>query len=354
MSLSSAAVRRAMQVIDRVGLDIPIYEIEHALRDILEEKSNPVQIGAFLTAMRLTRVEQRPEVLMSTVNIIRSYSIPIEGISSMQPKFVDIVGTGGDGHNTFNVSTASAIIAAGAGLHICKHGNKASTSSSGSADLLMSFGCDLLNVTAKNLISIADESKFSFLFAPQCHPRLKVVAPVRKEIGVPSIFNLVGPLLNPVPTYARIIGVSHPTLGPTFAQALLLLGADRSLVVCGEEGLDEISPAGPTHAWLVKDGQITQMILTPESFHLPYHPLSSVASGTPSANAVLLQRLLSNLLPKNHPILDYVLMNTAMLLHVAGLADSLYHGVILAQESIASRSALTELERFASATRIFQ
>ncbi|WBW74319.1 phosphoribosylanthranilate transferase Trp4 [Schizosaccharomyces osmophilus] len=354
MSLSSAAVRRAMQVMDRTGQEIPVNEIESALHDILQEKSNPVQIGAFLTAMRLTRVEQRPEVLMSTVNVIRSYSIPVEGISSIQPKFIDIVGTGGDGHNTFNVSTASAIIAAGAGAHVCKHGNKASTSSSGSADLLMSFGCDLLNVTAKNLIAITDESKFSFLFAPQCHPRLKVVAPVRKEIGVPSIFNLVGPLLNPVPTYARIIGVSHPSLVPTFARALLLLGADRSFVVCGEEGLDEISPAGPTHAWLVKDGQITQMILTPESFHLPRHPLSSVASGTPSANAVLLEKMLSNMLPKNHPVLDYVLINTAMLLHVAGLAESLHDGVLLAQESIASHAALRELERFASATQNFE
>ncbi|CAA19028.1 Anthranilate phosphoribosyltransferase [Schizosaccharomyces pombe] len=341
-------VRLAIHDLDKVGPAIPLENYEAALRAILTGKASPVETASFLASLHLTKAEEVPDILMQTVQILKSYSTPIANIEMVSPRFVDIVGTGGDGHNTFNVSTASAIVAAGAGLWVCKHGNKASTSASGSADLLMSFGCDLLNVTPKNIVSITEQCKFSFLFAPMCHPTLKNVAPIRKQLGLPTIFNLVGPLLNPIPTYARIIGVSKLSLGEVVAKTLLKLGAGRSLVVCGEEGLDEISPAGPTHTWLVRDGTITHEVYTPESFHLQSHPLSSVASGTPSANAILLEELLSNMLHANHPILDYVLMNTAALLHVAGMAESLREGVKIAQQSISSGAALRELSNFST------
>ncbi|EEB08039.1 phosphoribosylanthranilate transferase Trp4 [Schizosaccharomyces japonicus yFS275] len=353
MSVINPEIKKAMKSIDSCGIETPVDVLVNALRCVLEGKTTEAESAAFLVALRLSRLEDRPQVLMEFIKLVKSYALSIEGMDQSSYKYVDIVGTGGDGQNTFNVSTTAAIVAAGAGLHVCKHGNKASTSSSGSADLLMSFGCALQNVTPKTLCKISDSTRFMFLFAPYCHPSMKYVANVRRLIGVPTVFNLMGPLLNPVPTFARIIGVSRPSLGMVFAEALQLLGADNSMVVCGAEGLDEISPAGLSYAWIVKDGVIRQEKLTPEQFGLPVHPLSSVASGTPDENAALLKQLLTNQLPESHPVLDYVLLNASALLTLAGVATDYVHGVEVARESIRSGKALQELTAFAETSQKF-
>lgn len=205
---------------------------------------------------------------------------------------MDIVGTGGDGHNTFNVSTTSAILASSY-LRIAKHGNKASTSASGSADILMALGAKLEQVTPDKVArhfttsaTNAEEEKFAFLYAPVYHPSMRYVAPIRRSLGFRTVFNLLGPLVNPVDyslvggLEARIIGVSKASHGPIFAETLRILGAKKAAVVCGREGLDEISCEGETDLWLLKNGEIKHLVLHPtKSFGLATHTLASVAGG---------------------------------------------------------------------------
>ena len=268
----------------------------------------------------------------------------------------DIVGTGGDGHSTFNVSTTASILASSL-LLLSKHGNRASSSTSGSADLLQSIalkGPIIEAVTAATLPAIYSRTKYAFLFAPNFHPGMRHVAPIRKELGFRTIFNLLGPLANPVEGMleARVVGVAHRALGPVFAEALRLSGATTALVVCGAEDLDEISCAGPTHCWRLveranpafrgsgneQDDEYTTsdeeapprrivaieaFELRPEDFGLPEHALAEVLPGKmPRENAETLMRLLRRELPREDPVVHFVLMNAAALFVVAGVCDA--------------------------------
>lgn len=263
----------------------------------------------------------------------------------------DIVGTGGDGHSTFNVSTASSILASSL-LLLSKHGNRASTSTSGSADLLQSIpprSPKLEAINSKTLPLMYQRSNYAFLFAPIFHPGMRHVAPIRKELGankIRTIFNILGPLVNPVSAdiEARIVGVAEKGLGPVFAEALMLNGATKGMVVCGAESLDEISCAGKTYCWRLtnepisgrsledaEDGSMDkhyeaaheEFELEPLDFGLSAHPLSDVAGGkSPQENAEILLKLLENKLPKDDPILDFVLINTAALFAISGICNA--------------------------------
>ena len=329
------------------------------LRHIFMGTSSDVQTSAFLTALRMRGLDHQPEFIAAAVSTILEFSDVIPA-SSLSPKgFIDIVGTGGDGQNTFNVSTSAAIVAAGMGLNVCKHGGKASTSSSGSGDLLKSLGVDLSVVNKDTTPTIVSESNFCFLFAPSFHRGMAKVAPIRSKIGIPTIFNILGPLLNPMPIRARILGVFSEELGDSYAKAAAELAKksevhEKTMVVYGEIGLDEISPFGRTKCWMIdRSGEITKTSISPADFGLPEHSLIHVKSGTPEQNAEILLHILRQDnsdyrvdAKYNIPLVDYILMNAAALAVVADLCETWAEGVDLARTAIASGAAYQALDNF--------
>ncbi|TFY64821.1 hypothetical protein EVG20_g5825 [Dentipellis fragilis] len=308
----------------------------------------PEQIGSFLTALHIERIERRPEMLAAAADVLRKRALKA-AIADWDTDFVvDIVGTGGDGHNTFNVSTTAAVVAAGAGARVVKHGSKASTSSSGSADLLQALDCLFTAPSADTPMPIAN-IPFTFILAPHYHPALAFIAPIRKALPFRTMFNVLGPLINPARPRGMVLGVAERELGMTFVHSLKEGGVERALVVCGAEGLDEISCAGNTHAWKLQDGEITELTLHPSQFGLPTHPLSEVAGGTPTDNATSFRLLLTSgdEIPEHLlPILDFVLINASALLVVANIAKDFEEGTRLAMESVTSGAAWKALETF--------
>jgi anthranilate phosphoribosyltransferase len=255
---------------------------------------------------------------------------------------IDICGTGGDGIDTFNVSTAAGFVVAGAGARVAKHGNRAMSSQCGSADILEALGArlDLGGAAAARVI---EECGFCFLFAQRFHPAMKHVAGPRRELGVRTVFNLLGPLTNPARPKGQLAGVGAKALAPLMAEAFRLRGMERAMVVHSADGLDEISPAGVTYTWTVSGDAVTPGEVTPETFGLPAHPLASVRGSGPAENAAALRAVLGG---AEGPVTDFVLMNAAAACHVAGLAPDLSAGVDVAREAIASGRALNVLDRY--------
>ncbi|KAF9262154.1 anthranilate phosphoribosyltransferase [Marasmius fiardii PR-910] len=313
----------------------------------------PEHIGAFLTALHIHRVERRPESLAVAANVLRERALKAIVVNGENDFVVDIVGTGGDGYNLFNVSTTAGIVAAGAGARVIKHGSKASTSSSGSADLLQALGCAFK--PPPELSAVPPEATpippipFSFILAPHYHPSLAFLQPLRRNLPFRTMFNVLGPLINPAFPKGMVLGVAEPELGRRFAESLREGGVIRALVVCGYERLDEISCSGKTHAWELKDGQITEQTLSPDLFGLDSHPLVNVAGGNPTKNAEMFRKVLNsgkNIPEEVKPILDFILINASALLVVAGLASDYKEGVRLALESIVEGRAWQAFETF--------
>ncbi|ODV95360.1 hypothetical protein PACTADRAFT_50094 [Pachysolen tannophilus NRRL Y-2460] len=333
-------------------------DLSQAVRYIIEGQASDIQVASFLTALRVRGLDHQAAYIAAAARTVLEYSHTVDPLKVCSRGYVDIVGTGGDGQNTFNVSTSSAIVAAGMGLDICKHGGKASTSASGAGDLMKYLGVDLFKVNNLTTPKIVLNSKFCFLFAPSFHPGMAKVAKIRSNLGIPSIFNILGPLLNPVPLRARIIGVYTESLGQVFAEAVLTMDKANSgnrpigstMIVWGECGLDEISPCGYTKVWKVEPltGIITQFRISPADFGLQEHDLESVRSGTPQENATLLKKILNNKVQIGDPIYDYILMNAGALAVVSGLASTWKEGVNHAQTAIQNGSAAQALEKFIS------
>ncbi|CAJ2512677.1 Uu.00g007960.m01.CDS01 [Anthostomella pinea] len=320
-------------------------EISDALALIFTNELSPVQSGSLLTALHFTSWDRRADVLAEASAAMRRHSAEIDyqkleaAFSSRrrpegkyQGGLCDIVGTGGDSHHTFNISTSSSILGSSL-LLIAKHGNRASTSKSGSADLLMNMRphpAQLSRINPDTISTIYGATNYAFLFAPVFHPGMKYVASIRKELGWRTIFNLLGPLSNPLndAIEARMLGVARDDLGPVFSEALRLAGSKKGLVVCGQEQLDEISCAGPTWCWQLVEGadgvvEVEHFTLEPKDFGLSVHPLSTVSPGKePHENADILRRILRGEMPEDDPILEFVLMNTAALLVVSGVCEA--------------------------------
>ncbi|KAK3390799.1 glycosyl transferase [Podospora didyma] len=334
-------------------------ELAQAISYFFTNQVSDVQAGALLMCLHFTGLDRQADVLAVTAAAMLKAAAKIDGAAlkaivelrrrkegAYEGGLCDIVGTGGDSHNTFNISTTSSILASSL-LLISKHGNKASTSKSGSADLLncmLPRAPQISRVRPDTIAEVYSKTNYAFLFAPVFHPGMKHVAPIRKQLPWRTVFNLVGPLANPVdltsPTdggtsllEARVIGVARKDLGPVFASALRMSGAQKAMVVCGDEELDEISCAGPTLCWrLLPDAAshpkgpaaaVEHFILTPDDFGLPSHPLSEVSPGKePTENAAILTRILNNELPADHPILHFVLINTAALFVVSGICEA--------------------------------
>ncbi|KAF2771759.1 nucleoside phosphorylase/phosphoribosyltransferase catalytic domain-containing protein [Teratosphaeria nubilosa] len=336
---------------------VPADEIAAAVALIFTNSVSPVQLALLLWALHTTYCDHQPDVLAACALSMRDAAakhdtealgkvVKAKGkaVGGYKGELCDIVGTGGDGHDTYNVSTTSSIIAS-AILLMAKHGNNSSTSLSGSADLLQHAkprAPVIASTTGETLHKVYERTNYAFLYAREWHPGMKHGALVRKEVPVRTIFNLLGPLANPVHdtglVEARILGVARKDIGVNFAEALRLSGATKAMVVCGDENLDEISCAGPTHCWYIHetaqqvanaDGvtsnrvDITELTLTPADFGLPRHFLDEVHGGKgPAENAEILMKILKNELPPDHPVIVFVLLNTAALITVSGVCEA--------------------------------
>ncbi|CAK7201763.1 anthranilate phosphoribosyltransferase [Sporothrix eucalyptigena] len=337
-------------------------DIADAVALFFTNKVSDVQAGSLLMCLHFTGLDRQADVMAACADRMRKAAARVDPAPLLRIAaekslkrgqynggLCDIVGTGGDSHNTFNVSTASSIVAS-AYLRLAKHGNRASTSKSGSADLLanLKHPGDIENETTDlvanlnfiepaTLPTIYETTNYAFLFAPVFHPGMRYVAPIRKQLPWRTLFNLLGPLANPVdvretpeavsPLEARIIGVARRELGPVFAEALRMTGARKAMVVCGAEELDEISIAGPTFCWRLHENASGEVVidhfqLTPADFGVAACPLSEVSPGkSPAENAATMTGILNNQRPVDDPLLSFVFINTAALMVVAGLTE---------------------------------
>jgi anthranilate phosphoribosyltransferase len=287
-------------------------QIKSTLIELAEHGETAAQIAAAASAMRARMVR---------------VAAPEDAI--------DVCGTGGDGQQSLNVSTAVAIVVAACDISVAKHGNRAASSKAGAADTLEALGLNLDRASATAEASLADLG-IAFFFAPQYHPALGPLAPIRKALGRRTIFNLLGPLCNPCGVQRQLIGVASPDLIDRYAQAMMRLDYHKALVVSGEEGLDEISIAGPTRAAWIEDGQLRLISITPDDAGLPRHALTAIRGGDAAYNANALRRLLMGATetPQDRAYRDAVLLNAAAALIVAGEVSDLRDGVEEAAEAI--------------------
>ncbi|KAI8835812.1 glycosyl transferase family, a/b domain-containing protein [Chytriomyces cf. hyalinus JEL632] len=323
-------------------------EAETLMTQIMSGALSPAQVGAFLTALKLRGLDRDAGVVAAVARAMRGAASRVTIVRG--DPVVDIVGTGGDGQDTFNVSTASAIVVAGAGVRVAKHGNRSSSSKCGSADVLEALGAKLENVTADRVPLILDASKFCFLFAQTFHTSMRHVAGPRKELGVKTIFNILGPLTNPAMPDRMIVGVFSRDIGMVIADALRLSGVQRAWIVHGAIGLDEIAPIGETYVWSLENNAITESTIHPRDFGIAEHPLESVKGGDSDYNSDSMKQLLAGKLADGHPVMDFVLLNSAALLHVSGKAKTLKEGVELARASIRGGAAQAALNAYVAAS----
>ncbi|RHZ59358.1 hypothetical protein Glove_364g10 [Diversispora epigaea] len=321
-----------------------------AISEIMQQRATSAQIASFLVALKLQHKDSDPEVVATCVSSMLEFAVKLDFsmYDGLQESLIDVVGTGGDGKDTFNVSTTAAIVIAGAGCKVAKFGNRSASSKCGSADILEKIGCKISNLPPTKVPQIIDATNFCFLFAPTFHPAVKNAAITRREIGIPTIFNLLGPLSNPARPNRVLIGVYKKNLGRLVIESLKLRNVKEAMVVHGAIGLDEISTEGETFIWHLSGSNVKEYTVTPSDFGLPNHPISAVGGGTPQENADLLIQILSN--QYDGPVLDFILLNSSAALVVAGLAKDFKDGVRLARESISSGKAKKVLDEFRKQT----
>lgn len=314
--------------------DLTPQEAREAMGEIMEGRATPAQIAAFLVALRMKG--ETVEEVTEFARVMRNHALPVK--TSRRP-VVDTCGTGGDAVKTFNVSTTAAFVAAGAGVAVAKHGNRSVTSKCGSADVLEALGIRF-DLPPEEVGRCVDEVGIGFMFAPSYHPAMKHAMPVRRELGLRTVFNALGPLTNPAFAEAQLLGVYAPALTELHAGALRNLGARRAFVVHGLGGLDELSTIGETRITELRDGRLRTYHLAPEEVGLPRARVEDLLGGTPAENAA---RLVAILEGADGPARDIVVLNAAAALAAAGAADSPAEAVPLAQESIASGAAREKL-----------
>jgi anthranilate phosphoribosyltransferase len=310
---------------------------------VMSGEATPGQIGALLMGLRAKG--ETADELAGAARALRAAMVQVE---ATQPHLVDTCGTGGGIVSTFNISTVAAFVAAGAGAVVPKHGNRSYTSRCGSADVLEALGVRIV-LDARNAGRVLNDARVVFLFAPNFHPAMKHVGPVRRELGTPTLMNLVGPLANPAGVRRQVIGVAESDRAAIVADALVRLGAEHALVVNGRIGMDEISPHGITDVWEVKDGAVRTWEIDPTRFRLGIDDVTSLQGGEPAANAERLERILGNG-SADPPGLAAVLLNAGAAIYVAGIATSLAEGIGRAREVVASGAARAALDRLRKAT----
>ena len=312
-------------------------EMRRVLGAIMEGRTPPAEVRAFLTT--LAARGETAEELAAAVEVLRAHAVRLP--LSNTEDLCDTCGTGGDGQDTINVSTLAAFVAAAAGVRVVKHGNRAASSRCGSADLLEALGVNL-EASPAVVARCVDELSFGFCFAPRFHPAMKAVAPIRKELKIRTIFNLIGPLANPAPLAFQVIGVSEARFLRPMAEALVRLGIRHGMVVRGCDGLDEVTTTAETEVLEVDRGRITAGRLDPERLGVPRATLSELRGGDASHNARIAREILGGTRSAAH---DLVMVNAGCAIYVAGQAPTIAEGVEQARDALAEARPLRLLER---------
>jgi anthranilate phosphoribosyltransferase len=318
-------------------------EMLSLVRRIMSGEMSPVMMAALLIGLRVKK-ETIGEIT-AAAQVMREFATKVEVAD--RTHLVDIVGTGGDGSHTFNISTCSMFVAAAAGARISKHGNRSVSSKSGSADVLEAMGMPL-NLTPQAVAKCIADTGIGFMFAPNHHPAMKNVAPVRKELGVRTIFNILGPLTNPADAPNILMGVFHPDLVGIQVRALQRLGAEHAVVVYGRDGMDEVSLGAATMVGEYKDGGIQEYEIHPEDFGLTMASNRALKVATPAESMALLKSVLAN---EPGAARDIVMFNAGVALYAANVAPTMADGVRLAREALASGKAAAKLDQFIARTR---
>ena len=313
-------------------------DAEAAFDIVMQGQATAVQVAALLSALRATG--ESPEVVAGVVRALRSAMVALEAENPDQ--LVDTCGTGGGAVSTFNISTAAAIVAAGAGVRIAKHGNRSFTSRCGSADVLEALGVPI-EVTVPVMEKALREAGIVFMFAPLMHPAMRHVGPVRRELGIPTVMNIVGPLANPARAGRQVVGVADLERAPVLAGALAALGTVHALVVHGEPGLDEISPLGPTHVIEVKQGATTRWTIHPDEHGFKKIAREDLAGSEPAENARIIEKILQGGGPKGARAA--IVLNAGAAVYLSGRVGSYADGVGAAAKAIDSGAANQVLER---------
>ncbi len=331
------------QAIDALasGEDLTLEQTERVLSEIMAGNATEVQIAGFLIALR-TKGETVPEL----AGLARAMRAHATSVRVQHGDLLDTAGTGG-GRRTFNVSTTAALIAAGAGCTVAKHGNRSATGLSGSADVLEALGARI-DLTPAGVARCIEEVGFGFMFAPAHHQATRFVVPVRRQLAVRTIFNFLGPLTNPAGATRQLIGVSDPSYLETMAGALALLGTEHALLVSGEDNVDELSISAATHVVEVQDGQIRRYTVTPEEVALTRAPAHDVPGGDPQQNAQTAREIFGGLPGAAR---DLAVLNAGAAIYAGGGAGSLEHGVRRAEEAVDSGGAQAALDRFVARTK---
>lgn len=317
------------------GRDLTQDEAAWAMDQIMQGETTPIQIGAFIVALR-AKGETVEEItgLVATMRR-RALKVVVEG------PVVDTCGTGGDRVGTINASTIAAFIVAGAGGRVAKHGNRAASSACGSADLLEALGVTI-DLGPEGVATCINEVGMGFCFAPVYHPSFRYASVPRRELGVPTVFNFIGPLTNPAGARHQALGVSDPAMAPKMADVLARAGSVHALVLHASDGLDEITLSGPTRVWELKDGSVTTGEIDPLALGLAAAPRDALRGGTPAANAAATLDVLGG---ATGPVRDFVLVNAAAALVAADLAPTMAEGLLVAAEAVDSGRALATVSR---------
>jgi anthranilate phosphoribosyltransferase len=336
MTIQEALAR----ILDRHDLSKP--QAREVMNQIMEGKATPAQIGGFLVALRL-----KGETAAEIAGCAEAMRAHVLAVKPKRADLVDTAGTGGDGAGTFNISTAAALVAAAAGAGVAKHGNRAVSSSSGSADVLEALGFEL-ELPAERIERSIDELGFGFLFAPSHHPAMRHAAPVRRELAARTVFNVLGPLTNPAGARAQVVGVYAPELVHTIATVLSRLGARRAFVVHGAGGIDELSPAGPNLVCEVAGGKVRSREIDPRDFGIPGCRPSDLAGGSPEENAGTIREIFAGAKGAKR---EAVLLNAGGAVAAGGHARDLEEGYRVAGEALDSGAAGERLEELIAFSR---
>jgi anthranilate phosphoribosyltransferase len=324
------------------GKNLTVAQAVDVFACIMSGAATDAQIAAFIIALCIKG--ETPEEITGAASVMREKATRV--LPAQCEHCVDTCGTGGDGANTFNVSTAAAFVAAGAGAVVAKHGNRAVSSRCGSADVLEALGV-AINLTPEKMKACLDSTGIAFLFAPALHKAMKFAIGPRREIGVRTIFNILGPLTSPAMAQHQLLGVFSERLTATMATVLNNMGTKRAFVVHGMDGLDEISVSGPTSVAEINNGKVTNYSITPETFGIQRSPLSAIAGGTPQENAERIRVVLSG---EKGPCRDIVVLNAAFALAAAGIAAGPEEGIACAGKSIDTGAAMEKLAGLAEFT----
>lgn len=321
--------------------DLAYAEAEAVMDEIMSGQATPVQMSAYLTALAL-KGETIDEITASAAGM-RAHCIKL--LHNLD--VLEIVGTGGDGSNSFNISTTSSLVIAAGGVPVAKHGNRAASSKSGAADVLEALGVKIA-LTPERSAEILKKINICFLFAQNYHIAMKYVAPIRKELGIRTVFNILGPLSNPAGANMELMGVYDQSLVEPLAQVMANLGVNRGMVVYGQDSLDEISMCAPTSVCEIRDGKFTSYEITPEQFGYERCEKGALTGGTPAENAEITKAILKG--EEKGPKRQAVCLNAGAALYIAGKAASIEEGVKLAESLIDSGAALKKLGEFVEET----